>query len=187
MQFYKSPATFTLNLYDFNYLIIRIPIRICTKTCDVNLKPWTALLVLWFELEKRSDTRILKKCQIMNKGSFTYYVTLHSGFLGSPYPPVTQNHTNPHLFKYFRNTSSDPLKQAWAILRCVVSMIYLNMITLAVCNEILHTRLLYILKINFGTKKFFWPSCDLLLNFIVLVKDLGLPLKEKKFKYVVSY
>ncbi len=68
---------------------------------------------------------------------------------------------------------------AWAILRCVVSMIYLNMITLAVCNEILHTRLLYSLKINFGTKNFFWPSCDLLLNFIVLVKDLGLPLKEK--------
>jgi hypothetical protein len=63
--------------------------------------------------------------------------------------------------------------QAWAILRCVVSMIYLNMITLAVCNEIL------ILKINFGTKKNFWPSCDLLMDFIVLVKDLSFPLKTK--------
>ncbi len=71
------------------------------------------------------------------------------------------------------------MQQAWAILRCVVSMIYLNMIKLAVFNEILHTRLLYSLKVNFGTKKFFWPSCDLLLNFIVLVKDLGLSLKEK--------
>ncbi len=78
----------------------------------------------------------------------------------------------------------DNLKQAWAILRCVVSMIYLNMITLAVCNEILHTRLLYSLKINFGTKKFFWPSCDLLLDFIVLVKDLGLTLMEKIQIYV---
>ncbi len=79
----------------------------------------------------------------------------------------------------FKFSSFQMLNQAWAILKCVVSMIYLNMITLAVCNEILHTRLLYSLKINFGTKRFFRPSCDLLLNFIVLVKDLGLFLKEK--------
>ncbi len=55
----------------------------------------------------------------------------------------------------------------------------LGVTRLAVCNEILHTRLLYSLKINFGTKNFFWPLCDLLMDFIVLVKDLGFPLKTK--------
>jgi hypothetical protein len=73
----------------------------------------------------------------------------------------------------------DHLEQAWAILRCMVSMIYLNMKALAVWYEILHIRWLYSLKINSGTKNFFGPSRDLQMDFIGLVKDLGLFFKEK--------
>jgi hypothetical protein len=51
--------------------------------------------------------------------------------------------------------------------------------TLVACNEILHTILLYSLKNKFGTKQTLWPTCDLQMDFIVLVKDLDLSLKEK--------
>ncbi len=73
---------------------IFVPLQIYSSVCKF-------ILVL-----VRSDVTPIQRQTL--QGSFTYYVTLYSGFLDT-YPLVTQNHTNPQLFKTFRYASSDPL------------------------------------------------------------------------------
>ncbi len=66
------------------------------------------------------------------------------------------------------------LDQAWAILRYLVAIIYLDMKKLVPGAEILYSRTIYSLEINSRTKKFLVPTCDLQAGLIVLGEDLGI-------------
>jgi hypothetical protein len=71
-------------------------------------------------------------------------------------------------------TNLKALEQAWAILRCLVAMIYLDMKKLLPGAEILYNRTIYSLKINSRTEKNLVPTCDLQIGPIVLEEDLGI-------------
>ncbi len=64
------------------------------------------------------------------------------------------------------------LMQAWAILRYLVAIIYLDLKKLLPGAEILYSRTIYSLEINSMTKKFLVTTCDLQAGLIVLGKDL---------------
>jgi hypothetical protein len=66
------------------------------------------------------------------------------------------------------------LKQAWAILRYLVAIIYLDMKKLLPGAEILYSRAIYSLEINFRIKKFLVLARDLQPGLIVLGEDLGI-------------
>jgi hypothetical protein len=53
---------------------------------------WTGIFAEWEKITIRRD------CHFDRFLVFTYYATLYSGLFDSPYPLVTKNHTNPHLF-----------------------------------------------------------------------------------------
>jgi hypothetical protein len=67
------------------------------------------------------------------------------------------------------------LNQAWAILRYLVAINYLDMKKLHPGAEILYSRTIYSLEIKSRTKKFLVPTCDLQTGLIVLAEDLGIP------------
>jgi hypothetical protein len=66
------------------------------------------------------------------------------------------------------------LQQAWAILRYLVSIIYLDMNNLLPGAEILYSRTIYSLEMYSSTKKILVPTCDLQTGLIVLAEDLGI-------------
>ncbi len=72
-------------------------------------------------------------------------------------------------------THFEPVKQAWAILRYLVAIIYLDMKKLFPGAEILYSKTIYSLEINSRTKKFLVSTCDLQAGLIVLGDYLGIP------------
>jgi hypothetical protein len=78
-------------------------------------------------------------------------------------------------FKWLIGGIKDGLRQAWAILRYLVAIIYLDMKKLLPGAEILCSRTIYSLEINSRTKKFLVLTCDLQAGLIVLGEDLGIP------------
>jgi hypothetical protein len=69
----------------------------------------------------------------------------------------------------------NPLEQAWAILRYLVAIIYLDMKKLLPGAKILYSMTIYSLEINSRTKKILVPTCNLQAGLIVLGEDLGIP------------
>jgi hypothetical protein len=78
-------------------------------------------------------------------------------------------------FSENKNIIKETLEQAWAILRYLVAMIYLNIKKLLPEAEVLYSRTIYSLEINSRTKRFLVPTCDLQTGPIVLEEDLGIP------------
>jgi hypothetical protein len=70
--------------------------------------------------------------------------------------------------------SSKPLKQAWAVLRCLVSMIYLDTKKSFPKTENLSRPSVYSLEIYSGTKKFLGLTCNLQTDLTVLGEDLAI-------------
>jgi hypothetical protein len=84
------------------------------------------------------------------------------------------NYNNVNLIGKDTFEGAHNLNQAWAVLRCLVSMIYLDTKKSFPKTENLSRPSIYSLEIYSGTKNFLGLTCDLQTGLSVLGEDLAI-------------